>query len=98
MACLAAAWFLQGVEPAFEWGDLMGWLNVSDTEQYNGEIIFSVDQVLADATNHTTPITLALTEPGINQRLVFELFRLQENIFKYDGIWTQLWLNVTIPR
>ena len=73
-------------------------LNVSDIVSYPGEVLYSYDRVLLDETNHTSSITLKLTEPGINSRLVFELHQYQENSFQYDGIWAQLWVNVSSPR
>jgi uncharacterized membrane protein len=72
-------------------------LNVSDVEAYPGEILFEYDHVLIDETNHTEPLALSLMEPGVNQRLVLELHRYQNDGFRYDGIWTQLWINVTSP-
>ncbi len=72
--------------------------NVSDSVSFLGEVLYSFDRVLLDETNHTASMTLNLTEPGINRRLVFELHRYQENGFQYSGIWTQLWINVTSPR
>ena len=73
-------------------------LNVSDTEPYRGELRDSFDYILLDETNVTIPITLSLDDPGLNQRLVFELTRFDGENFVYDGVWTQLWLNVTLPR
>ena len=73
-------------------------INVSDTEPYVGVTLFDYDYVLVDDTNATLPITLSINEAGLNQRLVFELHRYQDNEFVYDGIWTQLWLNVTDTR
>ncbi len=73
-------------------------LNVSDIESYSGQLLDTYDHVLLDDTNYTRPITLAINEPGINRRLVFELRKFHDNSFRYDGIWTQLWVNVTNPQ
>jgi uncharacterized membrane protein len=72
--------------------------NVSDTEAYPGEILFQYDRVLLDETNHTAPFKLALSEPGVNKRLVFELHKYQDDEFKYFGLWTQIWMNVTATQ
>lgn len=70
-------------------------LNVSDIEPYGGEVLFDLDYVLIDDSNATLPISLSIDEVGTNQRLVFELHRFEDNRLIYDGLWTQLWLNVT---
>lgn len=72
--------------------------NVSDTEAYFGEVLYQYDQVLLDETNHTTPLSLVLNEEGVNKRLVFELHQYQDIGFQYDGLWTQIWINITAPR
>jgi uncharacterized membrane protein len=75
-------------------------LNVSDIMPYTGSVISYYDHVLLDKTNITIPIALNITKPGLNQRLVFELYKYdtEKNIFTYDGQWLQLWFNVTIPN
>ena len=73
-------------------------LNVSDTLPYDGRVIEEYEYVLVDKANVTLPITVSLDESGVNQRLVFELHRFEEDGFVYDGIWVQLWLNVTGPQ
>lgn len=74
-------------------------LNVSDTEAYGGALVDAYERVLLDEANHTAPLRLSIEEPGDNRRLVFELHRYDEETrsFAYDGIWVQLWLNVTEP-
>lgn len=75
-------------------------LNVSDTMPYSGPVISHYDHVLLDKTNNTIPIALHFNEPGLNQRLVFELYKYdtEKNTFTYDGQWLQIWFNVTIPN
>jgi uncharacterized membrane protein len=75
-------------------------LNVSDNMPYLGSVISQYDHVLLDKTNITIPISLHITKPGLNQRLVFELYKYdaEKNIFTYDNQWLQLWFNVTIPN
>lgn len=45
------------------------------------------------------PINLTLTQPGLNQRLIFELWIYNETLSQtqYHDRWGQLWLNVTSP-
>jgi uncharacterized membrane protein len=78
-------------------GDRM--TNVSDTEPYPGTPVYRYERVLMDETNHTEPVTVSLSEPGENWRLVFELYRYDQEVrgFAYQGNWVQLWLNVTEP-
>jgi uncharacterized membrane protein len=70
-------------------------LNVSDFEPYDGQVLAIYDYVLVNEANVTFPIFLSLDELGFDQRLVFELQRFDEGDFVYDGLWVQLWLNVT---
>lgn len=74
-------------------------LNVSDSTPYPGETIINIEKLLENEENNTSPITFSLNEPGINQRIVFELYKYstQTRNFEYDGIWVQLWVNVTMP-
>ncbi|MCP8307146.1 MAG: DUF1616 domain-containing protein [archaeon] len=64
-------------------------LNAPPMAQY--ETILSKDQIWLKS------ITLHMDEPGINYRLVFELwvYKPDEGIFTYHGRWNQIWLNVT---
>jgi uncharacterized membrane protein len=72
-----------------------GRMNVSDSEPYDGIILDEFDYVVFDNTNTTFPISLSINEVGFNKRLVFELHRYENDRFVYDGLWIQLWLNVT---
>ena len=48
----------------------------------------------------TFPVNVTLTQPGINQRIIFELWTYNEttNQNQYNnGLWGQIWLNVTAP-
>ena len=75
-------------------------MNVSDTDPYEGGSLMQYDLVLNDESNNTMPISLRLTESGVNRRLVFELYKYEpaSRMFAYDGIWVQLWMNVTNPQ
>ena len=74
-------------------------MNVSDTEPYPGASINILERILENESNYTRPVTISMREPGLNRRLVFELHKYDADSrsFVYDGIWTQLWLNVTEP-
>ena len=73
--------------------------NSSDTPPLDITPLASCEQVIQHGGNYTTPISLTLTEAGLNQRLVFELWAFNEdtNQFQYHSRYCQLWLNVTQP-
>ena len=75
-------------------------LNVSDTEPYGAPVLTSYEAVLADESNTTIPISLSIPSAGLNQRLVFEMHRYDEDVggFVYHERWNQLWLNVSEPQ
>jgi uncharacterized membrane protein len=73
-------------------------LNVSESEPYDGQVLATYDYILEDEANVTIPILLSIDELGFSQRLVFELNRFEDGEFDYDGLWVQLWLNVTDSR
>jgi uncharacterized membrane protein len=74
-------------------------VNVSDSEPYSGPVVSSYRHVLDDEANYTRPILISVDQAGLNRRLVFELHKYDpdEDVFVYDGVWVQLWLNVTEP-
>jgi uncharacterized membrane protein len=71
--------------------------NVTNTTPLNTAPLASWDVVLMNEQNRTLPVTLSLSEVGVNTRLIFELhfFDVDLNSFAYHQRWTQLWLNVT---
>ena len=72
---------------------------INETEPTNAPIIARYESILlnSNSENHTYPITLRIDKPGVNYRLIFELWRYDESIhrFRYHQRWCQLWLNVT---
>ncbi len=56
-------------------------------------------QVLPSNQTWTFPVNVTLTQPGLNQRIIFELWTYNQtlNQNQYDQRWSQLWLNVTAP-
>jgi hypothetical protein len=47
----------------------------------------------------TFPVKITLTQAGINQRILFELWIYNQtlNQNQYNNRWGQVWLNVTAP-
>jgi uncharacterized membrane protein len=56
-------------------------------------------KVIPNNANWTFPVSLTLNQPGINQRIIFELWIYNEttNQNQYHNRWGQIWLNVTAP-
>jgi len=73
--------------------------SISDGEPMDVSVFARYEIVLLDGKNWTRPVTLSVEEPGVNYRLVFELWTYNEGVrdFVYHGRWCQLWLNVTKP-
>jgi uncharacterized membrane protein len=65
----------------------------------NSTVIAYWDYILINGEIITNSINLSMPNAGLNQRLVFELYAFdpQNNSFTYNHIWTQLWMNVTLP-
>ncbi|MEM3546177.1 MAG: DUF1616 domain-containing protein [Candidatus Bathyarchaeia archaeon] len=63
------------------------------------EPFMMLDLILMHGENATIPIDITLTKPGVNERLVFELWIYNSTVktFTYHGRWCQLWMNVTAP-
>lgn len=72
---------------------------INETEPMNVPVMTRYDVVLLDGDNFTWPVALSIDEPGVNYRLVFEMWVYDEGSdgFRYHGRWCQLWLNVTTP-
>jgi uncharacterized membrane protein len=71
--------------------------NVTNTTPLNVLPFASWDMVLLNNQNRTLPITLSLSNAGVNKKLVFELHMLDTDsgLFVYHQRWTQIWLNIT---
>jgi uncharacterized membrane protein len=65
--------------------------NVTSIQQYQ--------QVLPSNQTWTFPVSITLTQPGVNQRLIFELWVYNETTSQnqYHERRGQVWLNVTAP-
>jgi hypothetical protein len=57
------------------------------------------EQILANNETWTFPVNVTLTQAGLNQRIIFELWTYNQtlNQNQYAQVWDQLWLNVTAP-
>ena len=55
--------------------------------------------VVASNGTWTFPFNVTLTQPGVNQRIIFELWMYNQtlNQMQYHQRWGQIWLNVTAP-
>lgn len=73
--------------------------SISGEEPMDVPTFARYEVMLLDGKNWTRSVTLSVEEPGVNYRIVFELWVYNEGIrdFEYHGRWVQLWLNVTRP-
>jgi uncharacterized membrane protein len=71
--------------------------HVSNSTYAQAPVIFSYSHVLDNNQSTTFPLTLTLSSPGTNVRLIFELwsFNVTSSSYAYTGLWNQLFLNVT---
>jgi uncharacterized membrane protein len=71
----------------------------SETEPMDAPVIASYDHVVLNENNVTRQMSLSAEITGTNRRLVFELYKYDEDAgdFVYSGEWVQLWMNVTSP-
>lgn len=70
---------------------------INENNPLDAPPIAHYETILSNDQTWLKPITLHIDEPGINYRLVFELwvYKPEEGIFTYHGRWNQLWLNIT---
>jgi len=71
----------------------------TETDPMDAPVLADYEHVIMNKGNSTTPVTLSIGRPGINSRLVLELYKYDEDIhdFVYSGQWAQIWMNVTTP-
>jgi HAMP domain-containing protein len=57
------------------------------------------EKILSNNETWVFPVNVTLTQPGLNQRIIFELWTYNEtlNQNQYSQVWDQVWLNVTAP-
>lgn len=63
------------------------------------EPTMELERIMLQNENWTSPVNIKLTQAGLNQRIIFELWTYNEttNNIDYSQIWGQVWLNVTAP-
>jgi hypothetical protein len=74
----------------------------NNATQVNPSLLAPIEQysqVIPNNQSWTFPIDLTLTNPGVNQRVIFELWIYNQttNQNQYHERWGQIWLNVTAP-
>lgn len=72
---------------------------ISNEGPMDVESVARYEVILPHGGSGTRLVNLSTAEPGINKRLVFELWIYKTDIheFEYNGRWCQLWLNITAP-
>lgn len=70
---------------------------INATTPLAAEPIMELRAILAHNTSELLPVDIKLNSPGVDVRLVFEMWAYNETLggFAYHGRWNQLWLNVT---
>jgi uncharacterized membrane protein len=70
---------------------------VSNSTSAQAPVVFTYSRVLDNNQTTTFPLTLTLSNPGTNVRLIFELwsYNVTSSSYGYTGLWNQLLLNVT---
>jgi uncharacterized membrane protein len=71
---------------------------VDEAKPAEAEILAEYEAILPHGQNMTIPISLSIKRPMNNARLIFEMWILDGEEFRYHGRWLQLWINVTAPR
>jgi uncharacterized membrane protein len=61
--------------------------------------ISQYSSILPNNGTWTFPVYVTITQPGLNQRIIFELWTYNQtlNQMQYNNRWGQVWLNVTAP-
>jgi hypothetical protein len=61
--------------------------------------ISQYSSILPNNGTWTFPVSVTLPQPGLNQRIIFELWTYNQtlNQLQYQDRWGQVWLNVTAP-
>lgn len=70
---------------------------ISNSTGADAPVLFTSFCILGSGQNRTFPIYLTLNESGLNQRMIFELWRYSatQYSFAYTGLWNEVWVNVT---
>jgi len=70
---------------------------ISNSTYARAPVIFTYSRVLENNQTSTFPLNITLSNPGIDSRLIFELwcYNVTSSSYDYTGLWNQLLLNVT---
>lgn len=70
---------------------------ISNSTYASAPILATYSYVLNNNQSLTFPINMSLNTTGTNLKLIFELwsYNFTTSSFEYDGIWDQLYVNVT---
>jgi uncharacterized membrane protein len=70
---------------------------VSNSSSAVAPMIANYSQIIGNNASYTFPMNLTISQPGQDQRLIFELwmYNVSQQQFAYSGLWNQLWLNVS---
>jgi len=70
---------------------------INETTPLNSTPIMEIRRILIHNSTCIYPLNITLYTPGINKRLIIEMWIYNETskIFTYYGRWNQLWLNIT---
>jgi len=72
---------------------------VNENVSADAPIIGVYEVILPHGENRTIPVSLRISKPQENARLIFEMWVYDPDSggLRYHGRWVQLWLNVTAP-
>ncbi|RLE67510.1 MAG: hypothetical protein DRJ43_07305 [Thermoprotei archaeon] len=73
---------------------------INENVSANAPILDTYEVILPHGENMTIPVSLRITKPQKNARLIFEMwvYDPERDEVRYHGRWVQLWLNVTAPQ
>ncbi len=73
---------------------------INESIPANAPILDVYEVILPHGSNTTIPVSIRISEPAMNARLIFEMwvYDPEKDELRYHGRWVQLWLNVTTPQ
>ncbi|MEM0079607.1 MAG: DUF1616 domain-containing protein [Candidatus Nezhaarchaeales archaeon] len=73
---------------------------ISENVSADAPILDVYELILPHGSNATIPVSITISEPVTNAKLIFEMWVYDPKIDEviYHGRWVQLWLNVTAPQ
>ena len=72
---------------------------INENVSANAPILDTYEIILPHGENMTIPVSLSISKPQENARLIFEMwvYDPEDGKLRYHGRWVQLWINVTAP-